>query len=457
MTKFLSLNYRAKRSRLILVFFIAIIVSFLFFRGGSPISAGSADKTTGWTWSSSVGWTSFNCINNSSCATADYGVDVNTSPANKNFSGYAWNSNVGWISFEETDAPPDAYAFAANCSGLCDSFAHCTACLDPETGKIWGWAKILSLGNDGWIKLRDETFSPAYGVYVDIFSTNGEFKGWAWNGNSDGSGIGWISFNCANNSSCGTASYAVALNGVHFPAVDNLAAPNWNYEDACVVTNGAVLSWDMEDADEPLDAQTAYQVVINTSNTRVSPLIDTGKRMSSAEQYATTSSLFNYATSYYWWVKVWDSFGFSSDWYQFYTGTGSSTLTDNIASNATLSPEPLYTFTTYSNEFPDVSFAWLPLEPLANEVATFTDASFIYRSSAPSTPVACTEALCSWHWSAVGDKIIYTPISSLTGIVFQYGNNSASLNVTGPSGYNCTSTNNFFVDILPTWREAKPE
>ena len=429
----------------------------MFFQGGRETYAGSADKISGWAWSSNIGWVSFNCTNNSSCGSADYGVDVNALPANKNLSGYAWSSNVGWISFEESDTPPDAYAFAANCQGLCDSLAHCTACLDPDTGKIWGWAKILSLGDNGWIKLRDESIPSPYGIYVDLLSSSGEIRGWAWNGNTDGSGIGWLSFNCSNNGSCGSSPYDVALSGAHFPMVDKLTAPNWNYEDACVTAKGIILSWEMEDLDEPADSQTAYQVIINDSNTRVNPLIDTGKRYSISEQYATTSSILDYATSYYWWVKVWDSLGFSSDWYQFYTGSGSSTLTDNIAANAAISPDPQYTFTTYSSEFPDVDFNWVPSEVLADQVATFTDSSFVYQASDPSTPIACSGVLCSWSWSAVGDKTISNPTAAETEMTFNFGNNTASLNVTGPLGYSCTSTKNLYIDLLPTWRESKPD
>jgi hypothetical protein len=446
-----------KKVKITSFFLTVLAVGLLFFPGDKKISANADHKFTGWSWSSNAGWTSFNCVNDSSCATSDYGVDLSDSPENKNLSGYAWNSNVGWISFQESDTPPDDYAFAANCSGVCDSAANCTACLDRETGKIWGWAKILSLGDDGWLKLRDEEAEEPYGVYVDLSSSNGEMAGWAWNGNSDGAGIGWMNFNCSDTSSCGDSSYNVALNGVHFPTVDNLAAPNWSYEDACVTAKGIVLTWDMEDADEPSDNQSAYQVIINDQNTRNNPLIDTGKKISPSEQYATTSQLLDYSTSYYWWVRVWDSLGFSSDWQQFYTGAGSSTLTDNIAANLAESPNPEYTFTTYKNEFPNVVFDYIPSEILANQVATFTDASLVYSDSAPADPVSCSPYLCSWRWSGAEIKEIFGETSSQAAITFGYGNKAVNLNVTDSSGYSCTSTVNFFVDTLPAWRETKPE
>jgi hypothetical protein len=65
---------------------------------------------TGWAWSESFGWISFNCKTggdsqaNICCSQAsppspcsDYGVTVATSTGE--FDGYAWSENIGWISF----------------------------------------------------------------------------------------------------------------------------------------------------------------------------------------------------------------------------------------------------------------------------------------------------------------------------------------------------------------------
>jgi len=83
---------------------------------------------------------------------SNYGVSID--PAGR-FSGYTWSSSVGWISFNEIN-PPDNYAFNDNCKtgNSCNAAHNCTACYNStDSGKVYGWAKILTLGNNGWIKL----------------------------------------------------------------------------------------------------------------------------------------------------------------------------------------------------------------------------------------------------------------------------------------------------------------
>jgi len=373
-----------------------------------------------------------------------------------NFSGHAWSSGVGWISFQDTGAPD--YSFNVNCPSFCGAGNNCTACLDPDTGNVWGWMHIVSMGNDGWVKLRDAgNLWP--GIYLDTTHPSSTWRGWAWNGNDDGTGIGWVNFNCLDGSPipwCATSSYATWVKGMGFPVVDNLAAPNWAFEDACVATKGFLLNWDLQDPDAGA-SQSAYRVVVNTSNSMVSPIFDTGKRPSSAEQFSTTSPLIDYSTSYYWWVMVWDNFGLASPWFQFNTATPSSTITDNIASNLSISPDPNLTFTTYSYEFPDINFVYAPPDPRVDEDVSFTDQSYVYFPAAPSTPVPCDEAICSWLWSGDGIKTNSTPTASTTVMTLEYGNHSISDRVVGPGGYACTTTNPIFIDLLPKWRETKPE
>ena len=90
----------------------------MFFFGISTVSAQNPSinatpdgAITGWGWSDTIGWISFNCITDgSNCATSAYGVTVtpgqelgsgNLNPAirNADLSGYAWSPNIGWISF----------------------------------------------------------------------------------------------------------------------------------------------------------------------------------------------------------------------------------------------------------------------------------------------------------------------------------------------------------------------
>lgn len=52
---------------------------------------------TGYAYGENIGWISLNCLNDSSCATANYGV---ANDGNGNLSGYAWSENTGWVNFK---------------------------------------------------------------------------------------------------------------------------------------------------------------------------------------------------------------------------------------------------------------------------------------------------------------------------------------------------------------------
>jgi hypothetical protein len=217
-----------KKSDIFLVFLslfiIAVFGYFIFndhekqvqakiYDAGPPVTG---DNLSGFAWSSNIGWISFNvsdCDTDgdgtyegasenggaapAECPTSgtahDYGVNIDKTTGN--LSGYAWSENVGWVSFEESGTP-DNTEVTNNCDASCDPTVDCTAC--NNSSEIYGWAKILSMGDDGWISLRGT--SPDYGISADV--ANSELTGWAWNGNVDDSGIGWISFNaddCDNN------------------------------------------------------------------------------------------------------------------------------------------------------------------------------------------------------------------------------------------------------------------
>lgn len=142
------------------VFYLILFLGLLFvvfnFRGSIKTArTGSNDLVGGWAWSENIGWISFNCSNPEidSCATQDYGVDLDI---DMNLSGYAWSENVGWIAFEDTVATPDGHAFASNCINDCNvDFGNtCIACFNPDDWEVYGWAKIVALGDDGWISLN---------------------------------------------------------------------------------------------------------------------------------------------------------------------------------------------------------------------------------------------------------------------------------------------------------------
>lgn len=255
-----------KSKNQLIIFVIAFVIiaaatGFFIFKFNKNINivrAGFGDNLFGFAWNSNIGWISFNSTDcdidgdgtyegagedggpaPAGCPAAgavnDYGVSIN--PTTGNFSGYAWSNNIGWISFEESDLAD--YNFNSNCdTATCVIGNDCTACYNSTDNYIYGWAKILSMGNDGWIKLGDpavgDTTFPipfpiplplifgsfAYSVSID--SATDDFHGWAWNANNDGSGIGWISFNCEDEGVCavdGGYDYKVSLASLEQPVI----------------------------------------------------------------------------------------------------------------------------------------------------------------------------------------------------------------------------------------------
>jgi hypothetical protein len=201
-------NFLTIKKLLVIVF---IIFGLSIFK---ETKAGAQDNVSGWSWSENIGWVSFNCTNEGSCASVDYGVNISTSTGV--FSGYSWSENIGWISFNESDL-----------SG-CPSGA-CQASFNPVNNEVSGWAKALSL-TDGWIRLRDTN----YGVFRN--PSNSELEGYAWSDQ-----IGWISFNCQNTGVCGISNYQVIIFGgdTNPPTVEIDASPpeaktTWQDSDACV-------------------------------------------------------------------------------------------------------------------------------------------------------------------------------------------------------------------------------
>lgn len=161
-----------------------VIISFQFNNDLKKVFASSADhNVSGWAWSENFGWISFNSSNcdadgngqsdgapagcpPSGTLIPNYGVKIDE--ISGDFSGFAWSPNIGWIDFAPV-GPPSAPNYSAK--------------LDFNDKSVTGWAKILSLGDDGWLKMETVSISEA-----------GDFSGWAWNG--DGSvGLGWLSFN----------------------------------------------------------------------------------------------------------------------------------------------------------------------------------------------------------------------------------------------------------------------
>lgn len=216
-------NNTILKTYLLLAFslFAVFVITSDMREGSRPAQAGNGQNMSGWAWAETIGWISFNsddCENDGTnftgsppgCPTTaviDYGVNIDMTKNPMELSGYAWSENVGWISFqrEPIEGNPPFPPYNGG-SGPVATFSLGTL-------KMSGWAKILSLGDDGWIKLASSTETPGdtMNYAVELNPSWGEFAGWAWNGNDTAStGIGWISFNHMNQTPPGP-HYAVTV------------------------------------------------------------------------------------------------------------------------------------------------------------------------------------------------------------------------------------------------------
>lgn len=422
------------------------------------ISASASNNVNGWAWNSNIGWVSFNCTNDSpACSSSNYGVSIDLTAGH--FSGYAWSPNVGWISFNQTGAPD--YIFNSSCAtaGSCVAASNCTACYNWTDSKVYGWAKILTMGDNGWIKFND-TWSNG----VSINQATGNFSGWAWNANGDKSGIGWLSFNCSNDSpACGSSNYKVAGDVNRPPSATALNAPNWSFAEAGQYgALKAKVGWTFSDPDAG-QHEYAYQIIVNTSNSISSPVFDSGQCLGynnptskckidvGVGQFPVNSAMtLNYNTPYYWWVKVWDN----------YITPKVSTLAQyNTAADTNNNDGAPLTFTTYKHEMPAPGFTHFPDQPSRTEQVKFTNTSQVYLSSAPNTAVNCTSDQCTYLWTttvgaSINDAATTSPIITFNSA----GNSTVTLKVTDNDGYYVSTSDIININAqLPKWKEVKPE
>ncbi|MCX6758955.1 MAG: PKD domain-containing protein [Candidatus Nealsonbacteria bacterium] len=398
------------------------VFSFLFT---GEVQAGSGDNVSGWAWSENIGWISFNCTNQGTCGTGNYGVNINSDGT---FSGYAWSEHIGWIHF----APAGPYPTLPNYSTKVDT---------TGSGEVSGWARALNYGDgwDGWIKLKGSN----YGVYIN--TENGEFSSWAWSDMV----IGWISFNCSNQGVCGTSNYKVITSFIFNqpPSAINLSVDPPNSTDYCGITGYPLvrLKWQFSD---PGDSQSAYQIQV-AAISGFSPLVlDTGKITGSTGQsqafviqspYPTLS----WNTTYYWRLKVWDSQDTTStDWI--------------VYQNNTPPPE---SFTTVSHSYPYSDFTLSPQNPAIGEVVTFTDNSKCY-SSPGNTEYSCsTGGSISYLWD-FGNGQISTTKGNATTTYTTTGPKTVRLTITDnsltPAG-SCDTTRQVAITLpLPEYQEVPP-
>ena len=193
--------------------------------------ASVSDNLVGWMWADPIGWISVNDVNAAACASAaatpsvpcgSYGLNVETNPASVNYlqlNGFAWNDSAGWMCFGTSckavspgscsSTPPTGNPNDMIASIGTRPASAATIGSPPQyTVDLHGWADICNLGNKGWVSLNSSdlagagasyayrtTFVPSSGYFGIPLPTAGvKLDSYAWNGNTDGTGYGYIDF-----------------------------------------------------------------------------------------------------------------------------------------------------------------------------------------------------------------------------------------------------------------------
>ncbi len=204
---------------------------FAHLEKGKQAQADSTGNVSGFAWSDTVGWISFNCIDggptgNNVCASSNYGVNIN--PADGLLSDYAWNEHIGWISFNSGQlggCPTEpCEARMVTTSGVSKLTGWARACTGTLPGDCSSTAPRTD-GWDGWISLNNKDNTSFYEPVLTTTSPF-QFKGYA----SGSDVVGPISFNCidggpTNNNICPTSNYHVNYNIVLDPPTLTASTP----------------------------------------------------------------------------------------------------------------------------------------------------------------------------------------------------------------------------------------
>lgn len=467
-TKIKKINKLIFKTLALIFVFVFILVAHFYVSPSAffavklfknPVFSAVTDNVRGFAHSSeSQSWISFNCASDPSiggqniftfnfitstavaeptmhfsfpnCTENDYGVNIDNNTGE--ISGKALSDHYGWIDFNHTSNPFEPKAF-----------------YNSSTKEITGTAFVESLGNPtGKVNFQD--------IVVDADGF--------WHGHMTNEDMGNIKLNCEDSTPTSTHPDCVEsffkVKYIMPLRLETLSAPNWSIEQVCSsFANKAIFRWETSG-----DPQSAYQLIIDTDSIRDddTPYFDSGKTTSPAQQFICPDGgacTLDYNTSYYFWLRLWNSVDEPIDWVQFNTNESGHSLTDNIEYNNTNSPNPNLTFTTYRHDFPEPSFVWTPSEVIIGEEVYFEGEAQYYTDAFPdSNPETCTTNTCDFYWSTTVASNISNATNSTTTIIFtQSTNGSVILNVTAPDGYNCNNIEPIAIDYeTPIWKEVKP-
>ncbi len=198
----------------IALFSLGLALGIAHFSSFQPYKALATvgDNIRGWAWTPNAGWISLNdqkphCA--SPCSSGGtYGINMATTESiqpdgqqGHTINGFAWSDNLGFICFGSSCNIP-----ACRTGGVPNFYAYAEKITDNSPKELHGWAVICNIKEAGWISLNCEdtgactgantvfyklVYNPADNKF-HVATVNGSPYG--YNGNNDGSGLGYISF-----------------------------------------------------------------------------------------------------------------------------------------------------------------------------------------------------------------------------------------------------------------------
>ena len=183
----------------------------------NPVSAASAtlnSNVRGWAWADTIGWISLSDQNTGS-GVGTYGVNLDFSSGE--LTGFGLSEKAGWICFGSSCSVSECGGSVPASNRPYDVPYAAVVPSPYATGSlarnVHGWAKVCEQGDSGWISLNCSDPLPsvcgAYPYRVPFDMSTRQFTdtpapgspnngtSFAWNGDSDGSGIGYVDFHLA--------------------------------------------------------------------------------------------------------------------------------------------------------------------------------------------------------------------------------------------------------------------
>jgi hypothetical protein len=207
------------------IYIKVLFTLFFIFAPFYAANAAASDNVSGYAWTDTIGWISFNCTNDSTCGASSYGVKEDASGL---LTGYAWSDNIGWIKFGGLSSFPSGSGTLAKDAQLSGSnlIGWARACAGTASGDCSDMTSRTD-GWDGWISLS--------GTNYGITKVGNNYVGYAWGGEV----VGWVLFDiqgqvpggctgtCGVTVGGGTATFDVKSGGTSGPSIANNPSVPW--------------------------------------------------------------------------------------------------------------------------------------------------------------------------------------------------------------------------------------